>query len=74
MGDYKCLWVIDFMKFHIAIGEASKRLDVCIKTLRRWNKDGKIHCYRTPGGYRRFAIVEIERIISGGVDGGGGMF
>ncbi|MFX0067349.1 MAG: recombinase family protein [Candidatus Hermodarchaeota archaeon] len=54
------------MKHYIAIGEASQLLGVCIKTIRRWNKDGKIHCYRTPGGHRRFAIIEMERIISGG--------
>ena len=55
------------MKYSVAIGEASKRLGVCIKTIRRWDRDGKIHCYRTPGGHRRFAIIEIERIISGGL-------
>ncbi|MFX0064455.1 MAG: recombinase family protein [Candidatus Hermodarchaeota archaeon] len=55
------------MKHYLTIGETSKRLGVCIKTLRRWDKGGKIHCYRTPGGHRRFAIVEIERIISGGL-------
>ncbi|MFX0091623.1 MAG: recombinase family protein [Candidatus Hodarchaeota archaeon] len=53
------------MKHYVAIGEASKRLDVCIKTLRRWDKDGRIHCYRAPGGHRRFSIIEIEWIISG---------
>ncbi|MFX1535489.1 MAG: IS607 family transposase [Promethearchaeota archaeon] len=55
------------MKYYVAIGEASKRLGVCIKTVRRWHRDGKIHCYRTPGGHRRFAIIEIERLISGGL-------
>ncbi|MFX0061637.1 MAG: IS607 family transposase [Candidatus Hermodarchaeota archaeon] len=55
------------MKYYVAIGEASKLLGVCIKTLRSWNKDGKIHCYRTPGGHRRFAMIEIERIISEGL-------
>ncbi|MFX1253635.1 MAG: IS607 family transposase [Promethearchaeota archaeon] len=54
------------MKYYVARGEASKRLEVCIKTLRRWDRDGKIHCYRTPGGQRRFASIEIERLISGG--------
>ncbi|MFX0090357.1 MAG: IS607 family transposase [Candidatus Hodarchaeota archaeon] len=55
------------MRHYVAIGEASKLLGVCIKTLRRWDKGGKIRCYRTPGGHRRFAIIEIERIISGGL-------
>ncbi|MFX0095868.1 MAG: helix-turn-helix domain-containing protein [Candidatus Hodarchaeota archaeon] len=53
------------MKHYLAMGEASVRLGVCVTTVRRWERKGKIHCYRTPGGHRRFAIVEIERIISG---------
>ena len=53
------------MKHYVAIGEASKWIGVCIKTLRRWDQDGKIHYYRTLGGHRRFALIEIERIISG---------
>ena len=52
------------MKHYLTIGEASVRLGVCLTTLRRWNRDGKIHCYRTPGGHRRFALIEVERIIS----------
>lgn len=55
------------MKHYVTIGEASKRLGVCIKTIRRWDKGGKIQCYRTPGGHRRFALIELERIISGGL-------
>jgi putative resolvase len=58
------------MKYYVVIGEASKLLGVCIKTIRRWDDDGKIHCYRTPGGHRRFAIIEIERIISEGLTEG----
>ncbi|MFX0066051.1 MAG: helix-turn-helix domain-containing protein [Candidatus Hermodarchaeota archaeon] len=55
------------MTHYVAIGEASRLLGVCIKTIRRWDKDSRICCYRTPGGHRRFAIIEIERIISGGL-------
>jgi putative resolvase len=64
-GDYKRLGVLDPLKHYLTIGETSKRLGVCIKTIRRRDKDGKIHCYRTPGGHRRFPLIEIERIISG---------
>lgn len=53
------------MKHYLPIGEASVRLGVCVTTLRRWDRDGKIRCYRTPGGHRRFALFEIERILSG---------
>ncbi|MFX0065885.1 MAG: helix-turn-helix domain-containing protein [Candidatus Hermodarchaeota archaeon] len=37
---------------------------VCRTTIRRWDKDGNIQCYRTPGGHRRISLVEIERILS----------
>ncbi|MFX0094964.1 MAG: helix-turn-helix domain-containing protein [Candidatus Hodarchaeota archaeon] len=40
------------MQHFVAIGEASIRFGVCRTTIRRWDKDGKIHCYRTPGGHR----------------------
>ncbi|MFX0066478.1 MAG: recombinase family protein, partial [Candidatus Hermodarchaeota archaeon] len=67
MGDLKGLATIDSMKHYLAIGEVSVRLGVCVTTLRRWDRDGKIQCYRTSGGHRRFALVEIERILSGGL-------
>lgn len=54
------------MKHYVAIGEASIRLGVCRKTIRRWEKAGKIQCYRTPGGHRRIALIEIGRIITEG--------
>ncbi|KOR33625.1 MULTISPECIES: IS607 family transposase [Planktothricoides] len=41
--------------------EASESLGVAISTLRRWDKQGKIKSIRTPGGQRRFAIVEYEQ-------------
>ncbi|MFX0094767.1 MAG: excisionase family DNA-binding protein [Candidatus Hodarchaeota archaeon] len=55
------------MKHYVAIGEASFRLRVCRTTIRRWDADGKIRCYRTPGVHRRIAFVEIERILSEGL-------
>ena len=67
LGDYKYRLTLDGMKHFVAIGGASKILGVCIKTIRRWHKNGKIQCYRTPGGHRRFSIIELERIISGGL-------
>ncbi|MHA1670670.1 MAG: hypothetical protein ACTSV5_08825 [Promethearchaeota archaeon] len=32
-----------------------------MKTLRRWNKNQKISCFRTVEGHRRFSIKEIDR-------------
>jgi len=38
----------------ITIREASDLLGVSIKTLRRWEQQGKITSIRTRGGHRRF--------------------
>ena len=53
------------MKSYLTISEAAEYLSVCTKTLRRWDKTGKLNCFRTPGGHRRIAIVEIERLVQG---------
>jgi predicted site-specific integrase-resolvase len=47
-----------------SIGIAATLLGVCVKTLRRWDKSKRIVCYRTMGGYRRFSIKEINRILN----------
>jgi putative resolvase len=38
----------------ITIQEASKILGVTPKTLRLWEKEGKIQSYKTEGGHRRY--------------------
>ena len=43
----------------ITIREASDLLGVSIKTLRRWEKQGKITSIRTPGGHRRYRQQDI---------------
>ena len=53
------------MKALLRIGQAAKILCVSTKSIRRWDKAGKIHCFRTPGGHRRIALIEIKRIKSG---------
>lgn len=56
------------MKAFLTVGEAARFLSVCTKTIRRWDKAGKILCHRTPGGHRRITIVEIERLMTGQED------
>lgn len=46
-----------------SIGIAAMLLGVCIKTLRRWDENNTIRCYRTPGGHRRFPVQEIKRVL-----------
>jgi excisionase family DNA binding protein len=43
----------------ISISEASKLLGVTEKTLRIWEKEGKIISKRTEGGHRRYEISEL---------------
>ena len=57
------------MKSYLTISEAAEYLSVCTKTLRRWDSAGKLNCFRTPGGHRRIAIVEIERLVQGTPEG-----
>jgi len=45
------------------IEKASKIISVSKSTLRRWERDGKIKSYRTPGGHRRYDEKEILKII-----------
>ncbi|WP_323300484.1 IS607 family transposase [Crocosphaera sp. UHCC 0190] len=42
------------MKNLLTIQEAAQLLGVSTKTIRRWEKAGKIEAMRTPGGHRRF--------------------
>ncbi|EHP83723.1 IS607 family transposase [Methanotorris formicicus] len=43
--------------------EACKLLGVHIKTLQRWDREGKIKCVRTVGNRRRVPESEIKRIL-----------
>src|SRR5436309_10261322 len=45
------------------LSEASKLLGVHPATVRQWSDEGKIGAFRTPGGHRRFARVDIERLL-----------
>lgn len=47
----------------LTLGQASKLLGVHPATLRQWSDEGKVSLFRTPGGHRRFARPEIERML-----------
>ncbi|MGY5880531.1 MAG: helix-turn-helix domain-containing protein [Candidatus Thorarchaeota archaeon] len=46
-----------------SVSQAALRLGVCIKTLHRWDKAGKLSCSRTVGGHRRISLSEIKRLL-----------
>ena len=45
------------------LSEASKVLGVHPATVRQWADEGKLATFRTPGGHRRFARTDIERLL-----------
>lgn len=47
----------------LTLSQASKILGVHPATLRQWSDEGKVNLFRTPGGHRRFARPEIERML-----------
>ncbi len=46
----------------LRVPDAAKLLQVHPHTVRRWEREGKIKCFRTPGGIRLFSIDEINRV------------
>ncbi len=52
----------EFRKY-ITIGEAAEYLNVCIMTLRRWDKAGKLKAVRHPiNNYRLYRKVDLEKL------------
>jgi excisionase family DNA binding protein len=48
----------------LSLGPASRVVGVDPDTLRRWADDGRVPCYTTPGGHRRFPRVALERLAA----------
>ena len=53
------------MKTSLRISEAATLIGVSTRTLRRWDKAGKLSCFRTPGNHRRIHFIEVQRIVTG---------
>ncbi|OGO50231.1 MAG: hypothetical protein A2148_04360 [Chloroflexi bacterium RBG_16_68_14] len=49
----------------LTLGQASRLLGVDESTLRRWADSGQVRAFRTPGGHRRFAEVDVQELLSG---------
>ena len=48
----------------LALGPAASLLGVSTDTLRRWADSGRVRSFTTPGGHRRFARPELERVLA----------
>ncbi len=49
----------------LTLGQACRILGVDESTLRRWADGGHVHAFRTPGGHRRFAEADLQRLLVG---------
>jgi transcriptional regulator with XRE-family HTH domain len=47
---------------YINIGEAARLIGISSSTLRAWERRGLIAADRSPAGYRRFTLADIERL------------
>src|ERR1019366_1121149 len=50
----------------LRLGPAAELLGVSINTLRRWSDDGKVTCYRSAGGHRRFRRADVDALRRAG--------
>ena len=48
----------------LALGTAASLLGVSTDTLRRWADAGRLRSFTTPGGHRRFARPDVERVLA----------
>ena len=47
----------------LRLGDAAGALGVSVTTLRRWSDSGKLRCYRSPGGHRRYRRRDIDGLL-----------
>ena len=47
----------------LRLSEAATMLGVSLNTLRRWSDTGKLVCYRSPGGHRRYRRGDVEALL-----------
>ena len=47
----------------VTTAAAAEYLGVHITTVREWAGRGRVKCYRTPGGHRRFDLADLERFV-----------
>jgi diguanylate cyclase (GGDEF)-like protein/excisionase family DNA binding protein len=47
----------------LRLGPAARLLGVSINTLRRWSDSGRVPCYRSAGGHRRYNRKELEGLL-----------
>lgn len=54
----------NFRELSFSVGEVAQLLGVSNGTVRRWDRTGKIYCFRTAGGQRRIPESVVEYLQS----------
>jgi excisionase family DNA binding protein len=45
------------------VGQAASYLGVSPASLRKWSDDGRVPVYRTPGGQRRYSVLDLDAFM-----------
>ena len=43
--------------------DLSRLLQVSKSTIKRWTDEGRLHCFRTPGGHRKFRTTDVHEFV-----------
>ena len=47
----------------LRVNDAARLLGVSMNTLRRWSDAGRLACFRSPGGHRRYRLEDIRALL-----------
>ncbi len=47
----------------VGLSQAAALAGMSISTLRRWADEGRVPSFRTPGGHRRFRVVDVQQAL-----------
>ena len=47
----------------LRLSEAADLLGISLNTLRRWSDSGRLACYRSPGGHRRYRRADVDALL-----------
>lgn len=48
----------------LTAGDVAEMFKVSVVTVGNWASAGKLRCFRTPGGHRRFRVEDVEAFIA----------
>ena len=51
-------------ELYYSTSDLSEMMQVGKSTIKRWTEEGKLLCFRTPGGHRKFKASEVHRFLT----------